>query len=133
MADTAWARLAAVMGSAALGLGGAYLILSQDAPRALVAVSGVLLVVGVAATLILLAFTYVVIVEEVRPRIVARSPRQPLALSTELGALKGTRRFSLHRVRFWAGLTLNSSFFVGFMIFRRHEEVTFPVQPEPRP
>ncbi|MCW2763377.1 MAG: hypothetical protein JWR85_3578 [Marmoricola sp.] len=119
-------KLAAFVAASIAGVGGAYLIIaSPDAPRWLLVFSGIIGIAGLFATVVVLAFLYVIITQDIRPGIVARQPNNPLALTTELGAMVGTRRFNQHPVRYWVGLTLNHRFFIGAMVFAKPQEVVF--------
>jgi len=122
-----WTRLAAIVTGTAIGLGGGYWILANDTPRWMVAFTGLLLIGGLGCAAMLALVAWMTVVEDIRPRFVARRPASPLSLNTELSAMVGTRRFSTHPVRFWSGLILNHRVFFGLLLFEKAGEAVFSV------
>jgi len=119
-----WLRLTAFVLLAVIGLGGAYGAFAFDAPKPILAISGVLFVAGAAAALIVGCWVYIVVIEQVRPAFRFRRPVVRMALSHDEAGLIGERRFRQHGIRFWGGMTLNNRFFVGFMLFDPPEHLT---------
>jgi len=121
-----WYRLFALIASAVIGPGASWLIWSyDDAPRWTIAVSGLLLAAGGAATLVLLAVIASVIAEDVRPTVRLRKPVVPMSLAHREASMVGHRNYRLHPIRFWGVLTLNSSFVFGFMLLSKPEYISF--------
>lgn len=123
-----WLRIAAIAVTAILGVGGAWAILrSSDAPRWLVAFSGLIGLAGLAAFAALVLISWYVVTEKIRPSLRFRKPVVPLALAHREASLVGRRAYRNHPIRFWGGLILNNSFFVGFMLFGKPECESFKV------
>jgi len=128
MSGWRWDRLGLLVVGAIGGLWAAWACLADDTPRWLTGMAGVFLLIGIGCASALAITAWFVIADDVRPRFHARKPGLPLALTTELGAFVGTRRFNQHPVRFWLGLSCNHRLFVGVMLFRKAEEVTFATE-----
>jgi hypothetical protein len=120
-----WWKLAAIICASVIGLGGAYVSYAYDVPRFLVAISGLLFAVGITSTVVLAAFLWIVVSEDVRPALRFRRPVVRISLSHDEVGFVGERRFRQHPVTFWGGLILNNRFFVGFMLFAPPEHLTF--------
>lgn len=120
-----WPRLGAILVATVVGLCAGYATFAaDDPPRILVVVGGVLGVVGVAGSVAIALFAYTIIADDVRPALRFRKPAVPMSLSHDEAALIGRRSFRQHPVRFWAGLTLNNRFFMGFMLFDQPKRFT---------
>lgn len=123
-----WDRLAAVVASAVLGIGGAVVILgSASSPRWLIAVSGLLALGGGLAVLALVAFAWYIIEEDVRPRLRFGKPGARVSVSIRQASLHGRRSYKHYPVKFWGGLLLNNSFLFGLMAFEKPEIETYRV------
>lgn len=120
-----WSAIAKLAAGAVIGIGGSAAIWLLDAPRWAIAISGVLAVGGAACTLPLLACAILWVQEDVQPRIVGLTPKLPLSLATEQSALVGQRRFGMHRVRRWFGITLSDRVFFGVLLFGPYVQETF--------
>ena len=120
-----WPRVAAIVGSAVIGLGGSYAIIANpSSSRPLLALSGILGAVGIAgacATGILLWAS----LERLRPALRFRAPVTDMALTQRLSALIGQERYQRHPIKFWGVLTLNHRFLFGFMAFGPVEYDTY--------
>lgn len=121
-----WWRLTSLVATAAIGIGGAWAIWAHpDAPRWTIAASGVLIAAGGAAALILLVVGVAVIAEDVRPTLRFRKPVVPMSLAHREASLVGRKRYRLHPIKFWGGITLNSRFALVFMLFDQPEYIDF--------
>ncbi|QJR01739.1 hypothetical protein HH800_05745 [Sphingobium yanoikuyae] len=128
-----WGRISAALATAIVGIGGAWIILAADeAPKALIAISGLLGIAGLAGAALLVAAVSYLVSEVIRPAFRFRKPAVPMALSHREAALIGHKSFRNHPVKFWGGLILGNSFFFGFMIFGAPEYERFKVE-EQRP
>lgn len=120
-----WGRVSAIVGSAVVGLGGAYAIIANpDSSRALLALSGILGVVGIAGAFATGLLVWVAL-EQSRPALRFRAPTTDMALSQRLSALIGQERYQRHPIKFWGVLTLNHRFLFGFMTFGPVEYDTY--------
>lgn len=117
-----WDRLALALATAACGLGGGYAILAWGAaPKAFVAFSGLLILVGLAAAIVLFAFAWITVEEDLRPRFVFRKPAVNLSLAHRGAELNGRSQWRTHPIKFWGGLTFNHRFMIGFLVFDNSE------------
>lgn len=121
-----WWRLAALIATATLGLGGAYLILSApEAPRWTIAASGLLAAAGCAAALVIAGVFVSVVIDDVRPAFRFRKPVNPMFIARRNASMVGRQNYSLHPIRFWGGLFLNNRFALVAMVFDEPEHIDF--------
>lgn len=118
-------RLGAIVFVAATGLGsGVGILISADPSKALLALSGVALMSGVIATVMLLLIAWVIVDEHVHVGWFCGKPRGKSALVHHEAALIGRVRQRHHPIRWWTVFSVNR-FAIGLFWFGETERHTF--------
>jgi hypothetical protein len=121
-----WTRFFAVVAAALIGVvSGVGILAFDNAPRWLVALSGIFLGIGGVATIALLVFIVTAIIDELRPAVRLRKPVNPLFFARKEASMVGRSRYRLHPIRFWGSLTFNNTFLLGFMFFEKPQTIDF--------
>lgn len=121
-----WDRIGLITAVAVTGLGISLPILLDDtAPNALVAISGLLLLAGLAATVALLIFLWDWVANDLRPAVRCRRPVVPISLAAREAALVGRSNYRMHPIKFWSGLFFGNRLMIGLLVFDKPEHVRF--------
>lgn len=119
-------RLALLVASGAIGLGGCFAIMvAEHAPRWVIAAGGILGLAGASATFALGLFAWVLIAENLTIRFRMGEPENPLSLTQNEPALIGNVRLRQYAVGHWGVFIINNRFLFGFMTLGAPEYHSF--------